>query len=177
MKELEWKDIDGASLYKVSSNGDVVNKKTGKFRKWQDNGTGYYYVELTMNDGNKKKFYIHRLVAQAFIPNPDNLPEVNHIDEDKSNNSVDNLNWISKKGNNNYGTKVVRTQITRNKNHCANAEKPVICKNSNNEIVAVFNSIQEAARLTSAYRANIQACLSGKRKTAGGYFWEIVETI
>lgn len=175
--EQIWKDIDGASLYKVSSNGDVMNKKTGKLRKWQNNGNGYFFVNLITDNGSKKNYYIHRLVAQAFIPNPLGLPEVNHKDEDKSNNIVENLEWITKKDNNNYGTKVARTTKSRNNKCCLNAEKPVICKNNKNEIVAVFNSIQEAARLTSVYRRNIQSCLRGDRKTAGGYTWEAAEPL
>ena len=99
-----WKDIKGFDNYEVSTEGQVRNITTGHILKPRDNGRGYLEVGLHTNKKRTHK-YIHRLVAEAFIPNPNNKPEVNHIDEDKTNNSVNNLEWLTHKENNNYGTK------------------------------------------------------------------------
>ena len=98
----EWKVIEGYDFaYRVSNFGMVEG--TRGFMKPYDNGYGYLVVDLKAN-GKRKHKKIHRLVAEAFIPNPDNLPEVNHKDENKYNNSVDNLEWCNSSYNKTYGT-------------------------------------------------------------------------
>ena len=105
MNEI-WKDIVGyEGLYQVSNLGNV--KRINFFKKERfvipcSNGSGYLYVSLSKNN-KRKNFYIHRLVATAFIENHDNLPVINHKDENRSNNSVDNLEWCTQKYNCNYG--------------------------------------------------------------------------
>lgn len=94
-------------LYEIDRQGNVYSIVSTSSRrkgiiKQQDNGTGYKRVNLFDKNGKTKKHYIHRLVAEAFIPNPDNLPEVNHIDCNKNNNSVDNLEWCNRKDNLNH---------------------------------------------------------------------------
>lgn len=124
-----WKDINGfEGFYKVSNYGRIktvgrivqCKGKNGsnsyvivkeKIKKFADNGHGYYHVNLYKNNIRYQQ-YIHRLVALAFIKNPLNLPQVNHRDEDKSNNSVDNLEWCSSCYNNNYGTAKYRSKKT-----------------------------------------------------------------
>ena len=108
----EWKDVEGyENIYQVSNYGNVRSldryDRLGRFKPGTiltaaDNGHGYKHVRLH-KDGNHKMFYVHRLVAGAFIENPDNLPQVNHMDEDKSNNHVDNLEWCTNEYNSNYG--------------------------------------------------------------------------
>lgn len=114
----EWRDIDGyEDLYQVSNMGRVLSLK---FNHTENNPKilkpiellGYLVVNL-YKDGKMKSFKIHRLVAKAFIPNPDNLPEVNHKDENKFNNVVDNLEWCTTKYNINYGTAISRSSKTR----------------------------------------------------------------
>lgn len=112
----EWKDIKGyEGLYQVSNLGRVrslsryVKHRTiyilkGKLLKQRTRGKGYLAVTLCKNS-KLKHYYVHRLVAEAFIPNPNNLPQVNHKDENKSNNCVDNLEWCDDKYNTNYGTR------------------------------------------------------------------------
>ena len=90
-------------LYEVSNYGRVRNKKTKNFITQHDNGKGYLFVTLWKNNKGKRE-YVHRLVALAFIPNPDKKPTVNHKDEDKQNNYVENLEWMTYKENNNYRT-------------------------------------------------------------------------
>ena len=121
MQEI-WKDIEGyEGLYQVSNKGRVKSLSRLVVRVGKPNyitkekilkcselkGTGYPAVKLGSNN-NFKSMLVHRLVAQAFIPNPDNLPQVNHKDEIRTNNCVDNLEWCDSKYNNNYGTKIDR---------------------------------------------------------------------
>ena len=105
-----WKDIEGyAGLYQVSNLGRVKSLKVSKIkseriRKSYQQSSGYISIVLCKN-GKVTNHKIHRLVANAFIDNPDNLPEINHKDEDKTNNCVDNLEWCDSSYNKNYGTR------------------------------------------------------------------------
>ena len=107
MKKVDWKSLAflGYPNYAVSNYGTVINIKRDKVLKPGVAG-GYLRVVLC-NNGKMRNHLIHRLVALAFISNPDNLPEVNHKDENKTNNCVWNLEWCTKKYNNNYGTRTV----------------------------------------------------------------------
>ncbi len=102
-------------LYEVSNYGRVRNKRTKRFLTQHDNGKGYLFVQLWRNNKGKRE-YVHRLVALAFIPNPDKKPTVNHKDEDKQNNYVENLEWMTYKENNNYRTHTERSMQTRIEN-------------------------------------------------------------
>ena len=93
-----FKPIEGYSDYEVSTWGRVFSRRTGDFLVPQYNKKGYLRVDLR-NENGRKHFKIHRLVAKAFIPNPDGKPQVNHIDGNKSNNSVTNLEWVTNKEN------------------------------------------------------------------------------
>lgn len=100
--KVEWKLIEGFDgIYSVSNYGDVKNNRTGKLMKPRKNEKGYLHIGLTTN-GKQKNMRVHRLVAQAFIPNPENKPQVNHIDFDKENNCVNNLEWVTNKENTQY---------------------------------------------------------------------------
>ena len=110
-----WKDIKGwEDYYEVNDNGDVRNKKTGHFVAGDVNSAGYYRVCLynKNNTPRKQRFFRHRLVAEHFIPNPNCLPEVNHIDNDKRNNNVSNLEWCTRIENeihsHRYGSKLYK---------------------------------------------------------------------
>ena len=111
----EWKNIIGyEGLYEVSDKGNVRNVRRNTLLRFSKN-QGYIEVYLYKN-GIRNGFKVHRIVAQAFIPNPDNLPQVNHKDEDKTNNSVDNLEWCDHKYNINYGHRTENAINTRVKN-------------------------------------------------------------
>lgn len=89
-----YKDIDGYENYQVTSWGRVFNKETGRFLKPQVHDKGYLRIDLC-KDGDRKHFKVHRLVAEAFIPNPECKPQINHIDGNNQNNSVTNLEWVT----------------------------------------------------------------------------------
>lgn len=165
----EWKKIKGYDNYLVSNEGRVKSLQNNKEKilKPVSYKDGYLHVILCKN-GKVKNFLIHRLVAQAFIPNPDNLPQVNHKDEDKTNNSVSNLEWCTAKYNLNYGShneKVKQSNINNTK-----LSKKVKCI----ETCVVYKSIIEVERITGINRGNICQACKGKRKTAGKYHWKYV---
>ena len=159
MREEIWKDIEGfEGYYQVSNMGRVKSlnyRRTGKEKilKGYDNGYGYLRVMLS-KEGKNKQYRINRLVAQAFIENPDNLPEVNHKDKVRTNNCVDNLEWCTTQYNVEYSK-----------------AKAVIGINKVSGLILEFPSIAEAERQTGISKGNICSCLKGNYKSAGGYVW------
>ena len=164
-----WKSIAGyEELYEVSDLGRVKSLGYGKEKilKSGKNTCGYLYVNLH-KDGHVKTVRIHRTVATAFIPNPNNLETVNHKDEVKTNNTVGNLEWMSIKDNNNYGT--------RNKRAAESLSKQVqMFDKSTGELLAIFSSIHEAERVTGIANQSISKCCLGKLKSSGGYVWRYI---
>lgn len=165
-KEI-WKDVVGyEGLYQVSNMGRVRSFKRGKVRvlKPNTNKRGYLHVVLSKNN-SLKTLRIHRLVAQAFLPNPNNLPQVNHKDEDKTNNIVTNLEYCDAKYNSNYGTR----------NEKISKIILQIDKNSN-VVINIFPSTIAAEKQTGCKQQNICSCCKGKLKTTGGYKWKYKES-
>ena len=164
-----WKTIDGyEGLYEVSDQGRVKslgNNKFGKEKILKPVKTSVGYLKVTFcKDGYKKQLLVHRLVAKAFIQNPNNLETVNHKDEVKTNNIASNLEWMSKKDNNNYGT--------RNKRAAEALSNQVqMLDKSTGELLATFPSTCEAERVTGIDQGSISKCCNGNRKSAGGYIW------
>lgn len=168
MKEI-WKDIEGyEGLYQVSNLGRVKRLK-GKYRKSERilkqgiNKQGYLLVCLC-KDNTHKMGRVHRLVAQAFIPNSENKPQVNHIDEDKTNNNVDNIEWMTAKENNNHGSRNVRSAISKG----TKIKAIDIATGECNE----YYSIHECARELGLSHSNILKYLKGKLRHVGGYVFE-----
>ena len=160
MKQEIWKDVKGyEGKYKVSNQGRVYSILSHKYLSQTIVGKGYLRVFL-WHDGIRKGELVHRLVAIHFLDNPNRLPQVNHIDEDKENNCADNLEWIDAKGNMNAGT--VQERKAR---ACGKAVKCI-------ELNKTFDSINQAAQELNLHASNISACLRGKQKTSGGYHWE-----
>lgn len=163
-----WKEIAGyEELYLVSDHGEVValpkavvegskvfHRKAKLLKKATRGGHNvpYEFVTLT-KDGIRQKFSVHRLVAQAFIPNPNGLPEVNHKDENPLNNSVENLEWCDRRYNMEYSKAKGIEQI------------------KDGSVVARFKSIVRASEFTGIKRTCINNALKGWAKTAGGYEW------
>lgn len=164
MKEI-WKDVGGyEGLYQVSNLGRVKRlkgkyMKSDKLLKQVKLDSGYIAVGLCKHN-KAKNFRVHRLVAEAFIPNPEEKPQVNHINEDKTNNMVSNLEWMTAKENNNYGTRTQRTSKPVKAIDIANGEYNIYC------------SISECARQLGLHQPNICQCLKGKCKQIGGYIFE-----
>lgn len=148
MKDI--KNYEG--LYAVTEDGRVWSYKNSKWLKPLPCGQGYLKVELYKNK-KKTSFFVHRLVAIAFLPNPENLPDVNHKDEDKTNNDISNLEWMTRQANVAY----------------SNA-KAIRCI----ELNKVFNSIIEAERQLKVRHENICKVLKGKLAHTGGYHFEYV---
>lgn len=168
-----WKSVEGyEGLYEVSNFGRVKslgNEKTRKEKilKVGENGCGYMFVTLS-KEGKIKPFLIHRLVAAAFLPNPEKLPQINHRDEDKTNNCVENLEWCTRDYNNNYGTRndrVAKALIN------GKTSKRVICE----ETGEIFPSTMEVQRQLGFANTHISDCCNGKLRTCGGFHWRYVE--
>ena len=168
MKKEKWEVINGYEDYSVSNFGKVVSRKFNNDRilKQKIDKDGYRRVHLSKN-GHDKYFFVHRLVAQAFIPNPDNLPQINHIDECKFNNCIDNLEWCDAKYNNNYGN---RTSLASRKAAITRSQ-PIIGTNLYDGSILKFISAREAGR-NGFDQSGIWHCLKGKTRQHHGYKWE-----
>ncbi len=182
MEQEIWKDIPGyEGLYQASNLGRIKSlpkRKNGRcagfyimrerILKPQQSGYGYFFVRLaTMNGGKINKEYVHRLVAVTFLPNFDNLPQINHKDEDKGNNRVENLEWCDAKYNMNYNNKAHRT---------AECHRVKVAQYTlNGEYITTYPSMTIAAisiGKTSRFSSNISACCKGVVKSSHGYVWK-----
>lgn len=158
-----WKISDLYPNYEVSDQGEVRNAKTKRLLSLNKRIRGYVYVHLHQ-DGKSKVVTVHRLVASAFIPNPNNLETVNHINYIKDDNRVENLEWMSYSEN------------SGNKNPDKNPDKRIAGKqieqlDLNGNILAEFDNISQAAKELQINRGNINQVCLGKLKTAGGYIF------
>ena len=158
------KEIQGWPGYFIYADGRVWSEKSLKFLATQPNAKGYLRVCLS-NKQIKKYVAVHRLVAEAFIinDNPAEKIEINHIDEDITNNSVENLAWIAPYDNLHYGSRA--DKISK-----ANGKK-IRQYNKDGELLAVYTSCASAARVTGLNRQGINNCANGKTKSSGGYVW------
>lgn len=164
----EWRDVKVyEGLYQVSNKGNVKSlpwpghHKKAIIMKQSTMDSGYKQVTLYTRDSCKKKMLVHRLVADAFYSNPLHLKEVNHLDGDKGNNSVNNLEWASRSENSAHAIYVLGQKRLNNL-------VPLKCV----ETEETFESISQAARAKGISRANISAVLRGALITAGGYHWK-----
>lgn len=196
MEEEIWKDIPGyEGLYKVSNLGRVrsfadanpVNRRNRILKQHLDGKGNYLFVGLH-RDGKVKLATVHRLVANAFVPNPLNLPQVNHKDECKTNNRADNLEWCTRSYNSRYGgarermlksrrenndmaaitEKIKRTKILRG---TRDAEKAILQFSMSGEFIQRWASATDAERKLGISRVGIRKCCIGEYKQARGYIW------
>lgn len=172
MEEV-WKDIEGyEKLYQVSNFGNVKSldhyASNGKkeilykgktLQQQKHKKTGYLSVELSKNN-KQKRIMVHRLVARAFIDNPNKMPCINHIDEDKTNNKAQNLEWCNHKYNNNYGENT--------KKLC----KPVLQYDLNGNFIKEYYGANEASRQLKIGCTNICKCCRGERKKTKGFVFK-----
>lgn len=162
MNEI-WKDIeDYENKYQISSLGNVRSLVTGKILTPHKDTKGYFQTALYKN-GVRKIFLTHRLVAKAFIPNPNNYNEINHKDENPLNNSSDNLEWCNRKYNVNYGKRTAKT--------C----KKVAQYACDGQLIYVWDSITKASENMRMSITAIANCCKKKQETAGGYIWRYAE--
>ena len=165
--EEQWKVIDFASNYEVSNTGFVRNKTTKYILKGRETVNGYLQVSLKIDNENKfMNKYIHRLVAQFWLDNINNKKEVNHIDGNKKNNNILNLEWVTAKENSNHRVNVLNKKITDN--------KKVGMFNKQNQLIQIFNSVKQAGQYFGKSRVNIDNALKHKnnQQTAYGYIWK-----
>lgn len=156
-------DVKGyEGLYAVTSCGKIWSYRSNMFLK-PFTARGYLKVKLYKDKANKSAS-VHRLVAEAYLPNPDSLPQINHKDENKENNCVDNLEWCDTKYNINFGR--------HNQNVSKSHSKKVCCV----ELGKEFESAKIAAAHMGVSASNIAKCCKGKYKTTGGYHWKYAST-
>lgn len=160
-----WKDVEGyENLYQVSTDGLVRTSHMGlwKILSLGRKRHGYYSV-LLHKEGKRKNMLVHRLVAKAFIPNPNNYPYINHKDENPSNNHVENLEWCTAEYNINYGTC---------KERIANSNsKPILKYDLDGNFICEYKSLAEAERIEGIDHATISLSCSGRVSYQCGYIW------
>lgn len=185
-----WKPIEGyEGYYEISNCGRVrsLDRVVKSKKGWSKSIKGvilkqtlqhHGYMQISLlKDSHHKAVWVHSLVAKAFLPNPDNLPCVNHKDEDKTNNNVENLEWCTVKYNNNYGDKKQRISL-KQRNDPAKS-KPVKQMDKDGNVLAIFPSIMEAGRhlgLAKKQEGGIRSVVNKRPHchTAYGYKWEYV---
>lgn len=164
-----------SGLYEVSNLGNVMSLRSGKLLKQSTNKGGYKMLSLTKN-GKSTCFSVHRLVAMTFLPNPDNLPEVNHKDENPGNNFVDNLEWCTRKYNLNYGGYRERMSKTMKEKPSHHRSVSAYFKDTM-EFFKSWGTIKDAEIELGLSRGTIGKALSGQSKTSGGYIWKYNTTL
>lgn len=167
----KWELVKGYTRYEVSNTGKVRNRYTLELKATRKTKTGYMITDLKEN-GKKQTRYIHRLVAIAFIENPNNLPCINHKDENKENNCVDNLEWCTVAYNNKYGDKETRQKETMTAK-CGKKVAQIDIKSG--EVVAIHKSLMEAAKCVGVTHQAILLGIAKPTHTIKGYKWEVVE--
>ena len=162
-----WVSVANCDGYYISNLGRVksTRRKQEKILKPLDTVYGYKRVALH-NRGDIKFRFIHRLVAEAFIDNPNNLQCVNHKDENKANNEVTNLEWCTFKENTNYGTRNIRAGLSNR-----DKRNVVVLQIKCNKVIKRWKSAKSAGASLGICPSNITKCCRNKRKSAGGYEW------
>lgn len=154
---MKSKKIKNYETYMVFEDGKIYNSKTNKYLKPRINNEGYANIYLHKN-GFGKNFKLHRIVAEAFIPNPKNLKEINHKDFNKLNNNVDNLEWCDRMYNVRYSKSKRVSQFTKD-----------------NKFIRNWDCLRDVERELGISHGSISHCCSGKLRTAGGYVWKYLE--
>lgn len=148
----------------VYDDGSVwIHRGSRNKRRFGDTSKKGYKKVLIRDNGRERTVFVHRLVALAFVPNPDNKPQVNHKDGNKANNRPENLEWVTLAENMRHRSKVLKTYPKRR----------VLCINRG----VMFESVSEASKALGVSRANITECANGRRNTAGGYKWVYADKV
>ena len=188
MGNVKWLPVVGyEGLYEVSECGDIYSIKSGRTLNAWDSGNGYLRVELFDKHHKNKQLHVHRIVAAAFIPNPHDLPYVNHKDQNKANNAVSNLEWCTAKYNTNYGDAVIRRSKSAEwyykSERCKAAmstvgksrSKPVMQYDTDGNLISEYPSASEASRATGIHISNIFYSCKGRTKHPNQFIWRYKE--
>ena len=179
MQEI-WKDIEGyEGLYQISNLGNVksverIVKRGPNFKPVRErllsvgDKDGYKHVILSKN-GKPKTGWVHRLVAEAFLSNPDKLPVVNHKDENPANNCVENLEWCTHSYNNSYNDARIKAAVDK--------RKPVLQYTKDGKFIREWSHAREAAESLGLNKRAIYECCVGRSRTSGGYIWKRKESM
>jgi len=164
--------VKGFDNYIIDTEGNIYSLLTKKYLKPRIDDKGYLYTELC-KDGKRYGKKVHRLVAETFIPNPNNLPEVNHKDENKQNPCIENLEWCTSKYNSNYGTRKERvgSSIRNSKNK---KRKSIIQFDLSGNIVREYDTI-ERVKDYGFCQPNVISVLKGRRNQTSGYYFRYKE--
>ena len=172
----EWKDVKGyEGLYQVSNTGRIKALKKidqrGRVRKERlmkpvINSCGRPVVHVCKN-GNRKTFFVHRLIAEAFIPNPEGKSEVNHINGIKDDNRVENLEWVTRSENMLHAERMGLHSMKPS----IEAHKKKVCQIADRVVIRIYDSVADASKATGIEHSNRSLAANGKRGSAGGFEW------
>lgn len=164
--KAEWKQVLEHPNYEVNSKGEIRHKIRKHILKPRSNKGGYMYVNFKVN-GKNTNFAVHRIVANAFLPNPNGYIEVNHKDYDKTNNCLENLEWVSSSTNK-------RHAFLKQGNRDSRA-KGVNQFSKDGKFIKTFSSVTEAAKEMNCCVSAISNCCLGRTKTSQGFRWSFIE--
>lgn len=159
---LKCVPIKGFESYSVDTNGNVFNSRGSMLRPYVSN-KGYLRVSLSNDKTKHKRFLVHRLVAEAFVPNPDCKPQVNHKDFNRANNRVENLEWVTPLENLNHSSVIEKAGVAKH--------RKIRCVTTG----AVYESLKAAEEALGLSHSNLAACCNGRRKRCGGLKWEYLK--
>ena len=164
--KMEWRTVEEYDHYEVNQYGDIRHKQRKRILKPRNNKGGYLYVNFKIN-GKNINFAVHRIVANAFIPNPNGYTEVNHKDYDKNNNCVNNLEWVTSSDNKRHAYKLEENKKSRG--------KKVKQYTKDGNYIKTFDSLSLAAKEFNCSVCAISNCCLGRSKSSQGFLWRFVE--
>lgn len=168
-----WKPINGFPKYQVSNQGRIKNIESGRIFTGTRDAFGYVHVRLINPQGTYTLRKVHRLVAEAFLPNPEGKPIIDHIDEDKTNNTLDNLRWVTYSENTTAYNKK-RAEVNPEKKQNQKSRK-IAQYTLDGKLVATFNKMSEITKATGIDKYGIYCTCYGKLRSNGGFMWRFFD--
>ena len=176
-KQEIWKDIEGyEGLYQISNTGKILSLRSGKLRVTSTNNGGYETIHLYKNAVDSI-YTVHRLVALAFIPNPNKFPEINHLNENKLDNRSENLEWCDRRYNQNYSGNIEKWTKAGGLGAKIKRSKKVYQFTIEGDFIREWFSAREAQEKLGITRTGIGKCCLGYYKQCGGYLWSFQPTL